>query len=677
MNNFRTYSVITRQLKEETNKALLKYPKCHDYLFVISWHTDGGNIYGRGCLSDGTVNILQLNTTPGLFGVSSDIETLRMLFPSRKIIDTKIKFTSNNYTPMNLFSKHNPCDGTLVKICCQNFIEVNRLKYEIQKNTTLRTCILIPIYYDPHLQVFMELFWINYKRTQEYQHIKSSYIWINPNLDIMQKGEPKIPMISFDIETVSSQQSRVPTGEDKDDILFSVAIHYADTDTMKSYVYIPINESSRSIRQKLLDNGEYDDSFKLKVFNSERKMLECVLYDLSNDDKIHYLVGYNSKYYDMKYLFARSIFFNLNKTFILDYGITLGWNQIHIDLFHLCKSRYNFKKYSLNYVAMELLNSSKEDVNAVALRNTFDKIKETQEIFRDSTEQLPSIKDMIIYNNQDTKLVTEIMQETKMLEYAKKETDAKSFAINAFNQHSVKMQHKIIMDCFLVGLTEKVFLGSYPSQFVQCLYNGMCCEINTIKNLNHAKKGKGKVAAAYPGGINFCRETIFVRLTYEYDYRIAYPLAIQSLNISPETTAIIQANLFLTIFNEDDPDEWTIWKYKIHSCVDPQHSTLYVYRMIQFGVDIGGRIKSTVEALTALGDSLIIVIWNKRKGVLSKIIETFNNKRESKKTLKKTLNLLVNELNSIRTFMINNDEFGKLYTFYYFHLVSQFYLQLT
>lgn len=643
-------------MKESLEKLKsLKHAAIDESVFIFSWHSCGKGIYGRGCNENGELRVLPLELVPGLYCVTSDIIALKLTFPSLNIIDTKIIFDANNFTPMDLISGYEATKTTLVKIECSDFPAAMKLKNYITRNATLRRLVICSEYYDPQLQIYFELFIKQYNATEKYKHVKTTMRWFNRRLKIKQKPEPNIQLISFDIETVSSVPDRVPTGEDKDDIMFSISIHTSRNNEMTCLVYVPLHMASKDASQLVKKNINYDNSYKLIIFNSEKSMLKRAL-ELLNPPELHYLVGYNSKNYDIKYLFIRSIFYNLNVDFITDYGLTMGWNQIHIDLFHLVKSRYTFKKYTLNNVASEILNAGKEDVNSVALRNTFFKIKKEQRLFttEEETLQLPSLYSMILYNNQDTKLVYDLMIYTDMLNYARNETDIKAFAINALNEHTSKMKHKAIMDCFLVGLSLKVFLGTYPHQYNQTLYGETLVTIDTTKNLDYPKKN-GKIGG-YPGGVNYCRETVYVPKIKAYDYRIAYPYAIQTMGLSSETAAILPANLILSIWDSLNVNDWEFWIYKIHSSSEPAHSPLYIHRMIVYGIDMGGKLENTREAISHAKDSLIIVIWKGRSSVLGRIIQTFNDHREKCKSLKKLLDTLKTELESLKYSKILMDE---------------------
>lgn len=624
-----------------------------EYLFVVSWHSDGEYIYGRGCKADGSVAVIKLNIVPGLYGASSDPVMLQYALASHRIKKTKIKVRCNNFTPMDIFSGLEPTDATLVKVCTPKYKDAEALRYYTEKNGTMRPILAVTNYYSPQLQVYFELFVENYNKTGKYEHVRTTYRWFNADLKIdLTRPQPKIPMICFDIETVSSLATRVPTGEDKDDVLFSVSIHYAETDEMFCLVYVPIKKSSREIGEIIQKLDNYS-GFKLRIFNSEKSLVKVAL-EMLYPKKLHYLVGYNSRFFDVKFMFLRSVFFDLRHPFIIDYGLSMGWNQIHLDLFQLCKSRYTLKRYSLNNVASEILNSSKENVDAVALRHTFNEILSTQQLkahedYKDP--KIPSLYSMIIYNNQDTRLVTQLMEQTDMLVYAFKETDIKAFPINAFNVHASLMKHKVVMDCFLVGLSQKVFLGTYPHKNIQCLMNDQICEIDTMKNLDYKKPGKKETG--YPGGINYCCESAYVANIKAYDYRIAYPYAIETMNLSSETATIVPGEVLFHCFDELDLGEWDFWEYRIHSSANPAHSSLYVHRMIVHGINFGGKIEEcSKEYMEKHMDDLIICIYKGRRSVLSTIIETFNTHREDCKADKKTLGILIDDLNKIRLELI-------------------------
>lgn len=86
--------------------------------------------------------------------------------------------------------------------------------------------------------------------------------------------------------------------------------------------------------------------------------------------------------YDIKYLLVRCHFYGLyTDRFVWKDGYTFGFDQIHVDMFRIALMRYTYKKYTLSYVSKQLLKDDKVDVDAVALRYTFHRMKKRQHIY--------------------------------------------------------------------------------------------------------------------------------------------------------------------------------------------------------------------------------------------------------------------------------------------------------
>lgn len=486
-------------------------------VFVFEWCHDLNYIYGYGCNNNGTARLLKANVRPGLFVVSNEPDTLREVC---KLYDgdaslrvyNQIQFKSNNFAVWDLFGSLGAAKYArplcLIKIETLSIASAMKLYYKFKNDNQAYKYVNVSHYYDATKQMVFELMVRRHKYANEknctyneiidYQNINCTMVWLDSNLhEYSQYERPVLPIITFDIETVSSDPHRVPTGDEADDVLFTVSVHHANTNTLYTLIYLPLSSADdgefKTQKNKILDDGyntledetlncssndDNDDNDHisgskmeriLQIFDNEIALLERTMALLTLPrNQLHVLIGYNSMSYDLKYLLTRCTFYRMTRIcnhFVWRDGLSYGWSQIHIDMFRVICLRYRFKSYTLDSVCSELIGHKKTGVNSVALRFSFFFMAKNNKIVTRamSNPTLPSIVDTLHYNNADTLLVSRLEKSTQSIRFYLKHSQQCMVPLSTLATNYNKMQYRLWNECFAVGLRLGLFLSSFKS----------------------------------------------------------------------------------------------------------------------------------------------------------------------------------------------------------------------
>lgn len=678
---------LDRQVRNEARERLGALADCKNLqepLFVTEWFDDGTNIVGVGCTRHrgGETAKLTLDVKPGLFLVSGDVQVLRTVaallgFPN--VIEyTGIRYEANNFNLYDIMcDPQRASDAQLVKIETPTFLEAVILYHRLKRDPKAYRYASVTHYWDATKQVLFELIVRRHHQSHDYAVPKLTYRWFNSALQVVRLPEPKLPVITFDIETVSTDPDRVPTGEDVNDVLFTASVHHVDKHTVYTLVYLPVvNRTPQSLKEEMLRLDSYPDygteTNVLEVFTSEVDLLRRTMDLLHLNGRHHYLVGYNSLSYDIKYLLVRCHFYGLHTDrFVWKDGYTFGFDQIHVDMFRIALMRYTYKAYTLSNVSKQLLKDDKVDVDAVALRYTFHRMRKRQRLYaHDDPEGVknkwPSLRDTLHYNNYDTLLVSKLIERTRAIDYLVGYAHECRVPLYSMNTNYNKMQYKVLNECLVLGLGQRKFLSTFktstadmviplpdlsqptiidtdlvsrPHDYVMVSQNLDTLITNkpaatTPQQHPYGQKPKNK----YPGGANFCLGEHNVSNVQSYDYRIAYPLLIDRKNLSDETADVMPADklvfMFDYIFNRH---QYTVYDYMTHVGDTKSETKILYYQYLYCGTYCGGQFPFTKCELQRRGTAPVIIVWHGRRGVMSDIITVFNDNRENTKNKRKTL----------------------------------------
>nr|WOJ45399.1 dnapol B-like protein [Apis mellifera nudivirus] len=675
------YFVLKNQLETETRQKLQTQVRTlgeneEDVrrIYVIEWISDADTIYALGCDIYGRTVKLPMNISPGVFAISSNVpllQTVCELHNCHLEIYEQFKYRCNNFAPWDILMDYEYTERpvTLVKICTETVSQANEIFYKFRREECAYRYVSVPLYWSPTKQILFERL-TKYCRDNNcvtYNVPKITMRWFDADLNCYEYPEPQIPVITFDIETVSTDPNRVPYGDHVDDELFTVSIHHTHTNVLYTLAYLPLEGKTVEEMKQLI----YDDNYPtypdlreniVECFKSERDLLlrTMELLTLPNQ-QLHILVGYNSMSYDIKYLFLRCAFYNLDlpDEFVYREGYAYGFSQIHLDLFRIIMSQYKLKNYKLNNVSNFLLKDTKTGVDAVKLRYTFHAIRYYNRYFKhDDCIKWPSIRDILHYNNYDTILVSKLLKRANSIEFTINQAHECRIELSSLNSNYNKMRFKLWSKCFVVGLEIGIFQTTFKSStaiFRLPLENNDYTELRI--SLNEQLQGNNSKETAtpfkyqlndilhekkikYPGGANFCLGEYVVDNVQMLDYRIAYPLLIDRQNISDETATILPANIIHLYLLRMPNERWRMFRtfdYMAHTGNSKSETSILYHQYIYEGLYCGGEFPCTLEELNKRGSSPVVIIWQGRRGIFSDIITRFNNIREDTKNMRKLL----------------------------------------
>lgn len=600
-------------------------------VYVYEWCGDNSAIYGFGCNRNGVACYLRTNITPGLFVVSSDVPMLRevcKLHGCLEVIQYRNTYECNSFGVWDLFNNYERVSTAkcyLVKIVTDSVPSAHRLYNKFRYDTSSYHYACVQQYFDVTKQILFELLVqrmhrenIAKQRNGDCSQLdktapKTVMQWFDADLNVYDTyPAPTIPLITFDIETVSDDPHRVPTGDHPNDVLYTTSIHHTHTNILYTLIYLPLNQYDGKQMHEIIHktDGYQILPNRASIPADLKNVVECFTTEIdllkrSMDllclpgNLLHILYGYNSISYDIKYLLMRCHFFNLHdymKKFVWREGYCYGWSQIHLDLFRIIVSRYRFKSYTLNNVSKEIIKDSKTGVSAVNLRFSFFRMLENQKFYQhDDTDpefdRFPSVRDTLHYNNADTLLVSKLEAETKSIDFIIAKAMACQVPLSTMTTNYNTMQYKLWNECFVVGLNMGLFLATFkaPTAIIHCpiasyasptdmvpLVISLTDKLNYAKNEVHAPTiptanettplstsassshltGYRDTAAAtanvekskFPGGANFCLGAYDVDNVQMYDYVTAYPILMDRKNMSDETLTILPANVLAMIY---------------------------------------------------------------------------------------------------------------------------------
>lgn len=649
--------------KQDPKYAYSSGDHCNALVYVYEWMDNNESIFGYGCNRNGDAAILKVLIKPGLFVVTTQYELLTeyaALHKYETIQYPEMKYRANNFTLLDLF--HDPSVAelsVLVKIVTSTVQEADELYRKIKSdNDNTYKFVSVSLYWDVTKQIMYELMVQQHAENRPIDLASTMGMWFDEHLNLHATiPAPSLPLITFDIETVSSDPNRVPLGSAIDDVLYTISIHHVHTNVLYTLVFLPIKNMTAEQICDVIKKDGYDQKPEdgciniLEGFRSEKDLLIRTMQLLTVPKKLHFLVGFNSMSYDMKFLKTRCTFYNIHQNdFLYQDAISFMPNQIHLDLYRIVRMQYQLPKYTLNAVAKELVNDTKTGVSAVALRYSFHRMLISQKFFEhhECDEKNPSVRDTLYYNNYDTLLVSKIFAKIKAEEFLMKIGRWGNIPLSSLNANFNKMKYQLYNKCLVTGLKQQVFLGLFKPSKVTANIPVPCDHENVSDFLERELDLITPIALSttnnsgkkrFPGGANFCLGEYDVDNVQAYDKRIAYPLLIQRLNISDETSSVLPADVLLSYFPLiKNKSEFKTFDYLKHSGNNKSETALLYSHYIYDGMYCGGEFPFNECELKKRHKSSVIIIWCLgRRGVLRDIVAEFNVNREETKTDRKFL----------------------------------------
>ncbi|PHT96364.1 hypothetical protein BC332_34710 [Capsicum chinense] len=296
--------IFKRKLHQEASEKLKQLPLCNrpNPVFVTEWVDDGRQIVGIGCALRTLLTVrIEPIIKPGLFVTTKDWKLLNTVLFA-KGSDYKLKrfpfplmFAANDFRVDEVMLDPSVAvKSELVKIETGTFSNARKILTVFTKDENSYRYVSVPHYWDATKQVLFELAILRQEINRgknisnDYSLPRVTHRWFDDRLRIFKIAPPNIPIITFNLETVSSDRDRNPTGEDCDDVIFSAAVYHSHENILYSQVYLPIrgrDEESLLNEIKTMDKyPEYKNhKHLLQVFTCERDLLINLMKLLSPD----------------------------------------------------------------------------------------------------------------------------------------------------------------------------------------------------------------------------------------------------------------------------------------------------------------------------------------------------------------------------------------------------------
>ena len=502
---------------------------------------------------------------------------------------------------------------------------------------------------------------------------------MNQNLEIMEHHqflEKPFDVLSFDIETISNDSHRVPMGECKADIIYSVSVtRYISSKDLyihETIFNLPIKEEGDVLTKakEMIYQEEkyiYDLSRNITIVNSEENLLSllfsifdatdlsckrsknvsgCVYEEGGCIDTPYLLLGFNSKGYDMPFLLKRATYLNMNEmnNFYAHNGIlTYGLKMLHIDMQQVIITFHaeELTSFSLSNVVKCLLkNAKKIDFDSRNLRFIYEYMMKhgLGDGKYSHDNNIVSLSSMALYNDIDSILVLQLWKELhyeNFLKFASTEHHLPLARISLVGI-SEYLNNKIIHE----GLLRDCIFTSHHNQQITC-------SPNTIIYTNlDMLAASSNTSEKYGGGFNYRDEKGLFSRVVSMDMVAYYPQMIDGFNLSHETTLIFTVGglkqLITTTSTVLDNlvNNYAVYRFCNHkdieknnlnikdeNLVDNVTSKHYVYGFL----DNGSIINPCLD-LDKLPNTERLLIINKNViGILSKVVKDRNALRNAAK----------------------------------------------
>lgn len=415
----------------------------------------------------------------------------------------------------------------------------------------------------------------------------------------------RLPVATFDIETVSHLPNRVPTGNNMSDILFSVSV----TTEQRQYTFFHIPRDASAV-SKLYP--------KLQVYECECTMLQAVLQLFASFRGPYILLGYNSKGYDLPFLFARSVYLGLPE--VRHFGLNgdvlvYGVNMIHVDLMQVIYKYYQgeFTSFSLKQVSANILKDNpvlrKVDLDAINLRYVYKNI--LCDGFGSGAWPALGITfaAMVKYNDMDSILVSELWKALRYGEFLPEVCRTQGLSLIRLGQTQVQeyLSTSFLLHCF----EEKVLFARFPP-VVRDTASG------AFDLADLAADG----TAAFVGGLNYRDSLGLFSNVRALDYEAYYPFLIAGFNISSETVAIVKG------ISVTPTSTRRVFKYCSHRGHDELSSALITRQLVQGLADNMVELCPQDPISAVSSTDRLVVIDTSRPGILAGVLAQQNRLRQ-------------------------------------------------
>jgi len=323
---------------EYNNKLLQSIPSTLNHIYVTKWINETANFYAIGIDEiTGKLSKFKAPFTSSLFVWLQHQTDLCLLLQTKYIQATNITkpnvkamkhngYSAIEYIMRNSEAENNPMaedNWSMYKIPTHTFQDSRTLYYQLNDSEKIGISSYVKTtgIWTLETQIMIELYCIyqNWNKCHMYS------VYMDHTLHIKDATTTKkLDTLSFDIETVSHEDTRIPMGHYKTDAIFSASFTKVCPSTgekiHETIFNIPVDKSSVDYKDKfarihkLIDEDKSSDcgmERKISIFNTEIDTLRYICSRFIDMPSQYLLLGYNSKNYDMLFLLRRVTYLNM------------------------------------------------------------------------------------------------------------------------------------------------------------------------------------------------------------------------------------------------------------------------------------------------------------------------------------------------------------------------------
>lgn len=664
------------ELELYDNIRIDNLPNCN-IISVTEWICKNNHLYGIGINDGKFCKMLVSGTTTALYVFAKDAPSLSLLYNLKFLnfeekitkIDFKLKIEKESL--LHVLIENEESEYQLYRVPTNSAGDSNQL-HSLINTTALRNYIKTTASWSIELFVVFEMI----KRGTPIENCHVYNIEVDSDLKINKDAKPhNFDLFAFDIETVSSYDNRLPRGDAKDDVLFSVSIVNHTAKILYSFINLPCNEidhdTEEDIKKKKLDpaslfkdhtNGEF--TRKLEVFNDEASMLKRTVNLFTNHKNPYILLSYNGKGYDMIFLFKRCAYLAIHDSlsnFWLHKGIlTCGMNMIHIDLISIFRQMYPELKLTLDNVSKSCLGENvggKVEFNAINLRFIYkqmynNKIIPKDGYFKDYNVDLSKV---MKYNDVDSILLCRLWTVLKYNDFLPQLCQSHLISIIRYSQ--CKMQEFINNQSIYNSMVYGNLLTLHKNSEMVVKAK------QVLFTFDQSKMSAGINNESYGGGFNMRGGREVYTNCKINDIVAYYPKLKEGHNISYETVCVVDVKSLKSLRSHFKPDvlkNCRFFEFTIHKASkDELQNMIHTRDLINSISSNCDEFESVDECVKCLNDTDRVIIMyvaeNGNKSVLGKLISEQNKHRDEIKLLKKSLDATIEQVED-RIFKIKNKE---------------------
>lgn len=663
-------------------------------LYVLEWTTEQDKIYGYGVSETGDPGILQVencNTSLYVFTKKEQyfnaIFNLKYISLHRQILKLEnTKFEIPPDTLLHALVESNSDDHETDALREFNVYEIptkshsdSMSLHKLLNSTALKNYIHTTAIWSLELNLIFE----QTKRGVPLENCKVYNVYFDTKLKhVADTNPPHIPMRAFDIETVSSINNRIPIGDAKNDVLFSIAIVDYDSKTILSAINLPhcLNSSDdddeRLAKKRKMDtaklfdvvNSKYKELVefkrKMKIVTDERSLLKWLLSEFDAVRNVHVMLGYNSKGYDIPFLLKRAAYLNLPefKNFWSVHGMPVyGFYMIHIDMLKIFQKLYpEVTSHNLDNMARLCLEGvRKVKFDAVNLRHIYRHILDHGIPDGGNFEKYNvDLNTIMSYNEMDSVLLIRLWN---VLNYD-------SFLPCLYRSHLISIirycqckigefiNNKSVYDALCEGKVLTLHKSIANDSVISV------CSDKFLYRYNHNRLAAGINETSFGGGFNMRVARQFYTNCQVNDVVAYYPKLQEGLNISYESVALIEMRSlkFIKPYLNFEKHECRFFVFTVHkNSKDEMVNQKNTRDLIKSLIGNCDELSSLQECESRLTDSdrIFILSKSKKKTLLGGLITRQNYLRDLAKENKKKLEELLQHISMrINTFHLNNED---------------------